>query len=172
MLDTPLGYDMVHTMYYEKRKTEQDIPIQQVRQFRDLVQRMFLCCQERMHHQCEKFKIPDAEIRCLMLFGADRYLTAKGISNKLDVVKSRVTRIVDGLIQKRLIQKVQDPEDSRVVLLSLTSSGQKILNEINDYMHDLHTQVLTQIPSDQRSVFLNNLEMLRLCMETVNERLR
>jgi len=159
-------------MNYVERKTEPDVPIQQVRQFRGLVQRMVLCCQERMQHQCEKFKIPDAEIRCLMLFGADRYLTAKGISNKLDVVKSRVTRIVDGLIQKQLIQKVQDPEDSRVVLLSLTSNGQKMLNEINDFMYDLHSQVLAQIPSDQRSVFLNNLEMLRLCMETVNERMR
>ena len=125
-----------------------------------------------MQRQCEMFKIPDAEIRCLLLFGEDKYLTAKGISNKLNVVKSRVTRIVDGLIQKKLIQKIPDPEDSRVVLLSLTSEGQTKLKEVNDFMLDLHAQVLSQITSKQRDIFLHNLEVLGLCMETVNERLR
>lgn len=172
MLDSQTWRVIVHTMNNEERPIDHGVPIRQVRQFRNLVQRMFHCCQERMQRQCEKFEIPDAEIRCLLLFGEDRYLTAKGISNKLNVVKSRVTKIVDGLIQKELIQKVQDPEDSRVVLLSLTSKGQAMLNEVNDFMLDQHAQVLAQISSDQRGVFLNNLEMLRLCMEAVNERLR
>jgi len=159
-------------MNHKAQPIENEVPAQQVRQLRGLVQRMFQCCQERMQHQCEKFEIPDAEIRCLLLFGDERYLTAKGIANKLKVVKSRVTKLVDGLIQKGLVQKVQDPEDSRVVLLSLTARGQERLNEINNYTFDLHAQVLAQIPSDQRSVFLNNLDMLRICMATVNERSR
>jgi len=163
---------MVHTVNIKEQQTEHGVPAQQVRQFKDLVQRMFQCCQERMQRQCEKFEIPDAEIRCLQLFGEERYLTAKGIATKLNVVKSRVTKIVDGLIQKNLIQKVQDPEDSRIVLLSLTSAGKAKLNEVNDFMLNLHAQVLAQISSDQRSAFLKNLEVLRVCMTTVNERFR
>jgi DNA-binding MarR family transcriptional regulator len=124
-----------------------------------------------MQHQCRKFGVPDAEVRCLLLFSEDRYLTAKGIAKKMNVVKSRVTRIVDGLIQKKLIQKVPDPEDSRVVLLSLTAKGLAKFKEVNDFMLDLHAQVLAQIHPDQRSLFLNNLEMLRISMEAVNERL-
>ncbi len=172
MLDTSVAHAIVHSMNNKKGQGDHRVSIQQVRQLRNLVQKMYQCCQERMQRQSEKFEIPDAEIRCLLLFGEDRYLTSKGISNKLNVVKSRVTKIVDGLIQKRLIQKVQDPEDSRVVLLSLTSKGQERLNAINDFMLELHAQVLAQISSDQRGVFLNNLEMLRLCMATVNERLK
>ncbi len=148
-----------------------DIPLQQARQFRNLVQRMFQCCQERMEHQSKKFGLPDAEIRCLLLFGEERYLTPKGIALKLNVVKSRVTKIVEGLIRKELIQKVQDPEDSRVVLLSLTSAGQMRLKEVNGFLLDLHSQVLAQIHPDQRSGMLNNLEMLRISMESLNERL-
>jgi DNA-binding MarR family transcriptional regulator len=147
------------------------IPIHQAEQFRRLIGRLFQCCQERMQYQSEKFGLPDAEIRCLLLFGEERYLTAKGIARKLNVVKSRVTRIVDGLIRKRLLQKIQDPEDSRIVLLSLSASGQAKLKEINDFMIDLHLQVLGQIHPDLRGDLLNNLELLRISMETINERM-
>lgn len=124
-----------------------------------------------MQYQSERFGLPDAEIRCLCLFGEERYLTAKGIAYKLNVVKSRVTKIVEGLIRKKIIQKVPDPEDSRVVLLSLTGLGQAKLKEINSFMLDLHSQVLSQVHPDQRTGLLNNLEMLRISMESVNERM-
>jgi len=124
-----------------------------------------------MQYQSERFGLPDAEIRCLLLFGEERYLTAKGIAHQLNVVKSRVTKIVDGLIRKSLLKKVPDPGDSRVVLLCLTPDGQAKLKEITRFMLDLHAQVLELIHPDQRSTLLSNLEMLRLSMETVNEAL-
>ncbi|MDA8139284.1 MAG: MarR family transcriptional regulator [Desulfobacteraceae bacterium] len=147
------------------------VPANQVEQFRRLILRLFQCCQERMQYQCERFGLPDAEIRCLLLFGEERYLTAKGIAHKLNVVKSRVTKLVDGLIRKGIIQKVQDPGDSRVVLLSLTPKGQATLKEINGFMLDMHSQVLTMIHPDQRSGMMNHLELLRISMEAVNERI-
>jgi DNA-binding MarR family transcriptional regulator len=159
---------MVHTM---NNNAPYEIPTHQAEQFRRLIGRLFQCCQERMQYQSEKFGLPDAEIRCLLLFGEERYLTAKGIARKLNVVKSRVTRIVDGLIRKGLLQRVQDPEDSRIVLLSLSASGQTKLKVINNFMIDLHLQVLGQIHPDQRGDLLNNLELLRISMETINERM-
>ena len=146
-----------------------DLPLHQVEQFRRLILRLFQCCQERMQYQSDRFGLPDAEIRCLLLFGEDRYLTAKGIALKLNVVKSRVTKIVNGLIRKKLLKKLPDPGDSRVVLLCLTPDGQAKLKEINAFMLDLHSQVLRQIHPDQRSTLLTNLEMLRLSMESVHE---
>ena len=151
--------------------TQSDIPAYQAEQFRNLVLRLFQCCQERMQFQCDRFGLPDAEIRCLLLFGEERYLTAKGIASKLNVVKSRVTKIVEGLIRKKLIQKVPDPEDSRIVLLSMTSTGQAKLKEINGFMLDFNSQVLSRIHPDQRGDLLNNLELLRITMEAVNERM-
>ena len=103
----------------------------QLEQFQVLITRLFQCCQERMQYQCERFNMPDAELRCLMLFGEERYLTPKGIAHKMNVVKSRITKIIDGLIKKDLVQRIKDPEDSRVSLLSLSPRGQNRLLEIN-----------------------------------------
>ena len=104
-----------------------------------------------------------------MLFEQERYLTAKGIAAKMDVVKSRVSKIVDGLIKKKLVQRMKDPEDSRVSLLRLTPMGHKKLNQINTFLQDLHHQILLQIAPDQRKAVLTNLDILKASMEAVKE---
>jgi len=122
-----------------------------------------------MQYQCERFQLPDAELRCLGLFGEERYLTAKGIALKMNVVKSRVSKIIDGLIKKNLVQRIKDPEDSRISLLSLTSHGQKKINEINMFLKNIHGQVLSQMAQDQRQTMLTNLDILKASMEATKE---
>ena len=122
-----------------------------------------------MQYQSERFNLPDAELRCLVLFGEERYLTSKGIAYKMNLVKSRVSRIIDGLIRKELIQRIKDPGDSRISLLSLTAKGQEKLDEINSFMEDIHSRVLQQMAPDQRKAVLTNLEILKASMEAVKE---
>jgi len=141
----------------------------QLDKFQELIAKLFQCCQERMQYQCDRFQLPDAEFRCLLLFGDERYLTAKSIAHRMNVVKSRVSKIIDGLIRKDLIQRIADPEDSRVKLLSLTSVGQKKINEIKSFMEDVHGQVLSQMAPDQRQTMLTNLDILKASMEAVKE---
>ena len=149
--------------------TVNDVPGYQLKQFQELILKLFQCCQERMQYQCERFDLPDAEFRCLMLFGEERYLTAKGIASKMNVVKSRVSKIVDGLLKKGLLQRIKDPGDSRVSLLSLTPEGNKKLNKINSFLQDMHHQMLLQIAPDQRKAVLTNLDILKASMEAVKE---
>ena len=161
--------DIVLTMNDFRADMQTDVPDYQLEQFQELITKLFQCCQERMQYQCERFQLPDAELRCLGLFGEERYLTAKGIALKMNVVKSRVSKIIDGLIKKNLIQSIKDPEDSRISLLSLTSQGQKKLNEINGFLKSLHSQVLSQMAQDQRQAMLTNLDILKASMEAVKE---
>jgi DNA-binding MarR family transcriptional regulator len=146
-----------------------EISTYQLQQFQELVARLFQCCQERMQYQSDRFNLPDAELRCLMLFGQERYLTPKGIAHKMNVVKSRITKIIDGLIRKDLIQRIKDPEDSRISLLSLTATGQSKLSDIKQFLNSVHAQVLMQIPSEQRKKLLLNLDLLKSSMEAVKE---
>lgn len=141
----------------------------QAHQFQALINKLFQCCQERMQYQSERFGLPDAELRCLLLFEGERYLTAKNIAHKMNVVKSRVTKIIAGLIKKQFITKIKDPEDSRVTLLSLTPQGRSKLNEIQAFMEYVHRQVLVQMEPEQRKTMLTNLEILKAAMEAVKD---
>jgi DNA-binding MarR family transcriptional regulator len=146
-----------------------DITQYQLDKFQEVIAKLFQCCQERMQYQCERFSLPDAELRCLTLFGEERYLTAKSIAHKMNVVKSRVSKIIDGLISKNLIQRVKDPGDSRISLLSLTAEGQAKLNDINQFLNDIHSRVLLQMAPDQRQSVLTNLDILKASMEAVKD---
>ena len=169
MLDVFSNPAIVHTMYNNENEAANAIPAYQVVQFQELIAKLFQCCQERMQYQSDRFQLPDAELRCLQLFANERYLTPKGIAHKMNVVKSRVTRIIDGMVGRKLIQRVKDPEDSRITLLSLTPKGQDKLNEINAFLEDIHLEVLSQLAPEQRKAMLTNLELLKGSMEAVKE---
>jgi DNA-binding MarR family transcriptional regulator len=146
-----------------------DISPYQLEQFQRLVNRLYQCCQERMQYQSDRFDLPDAELRCLLLFGEERYLTPTGIAQKMNVVKSRISKIIDGLMKKGLVQRIKDPEDSRIHLLSLTSDGQRKINHIREFVDDVHHQVLLRIPPEQRKILLIDLDLLKSSMEAVKD---
>ena len=122
-----------------------------------------------MQYQSERFDLPDAELRCLMLFERQHYLTPKHIAHKLNVVKSRVTSIVNKLLDKKLIQKIQDPGDLRITLLNTTSQGNRKINEIREFQNFLYSQMLSQMAPEQRKAMMTNLNLLKASMETLKE---
>lgn len=144
----------------------------QSQRLRDLMHEILQCCQERMLFESYKFGLPQAELKCLLLFDLERYLTVKGISQKMEVAKSRVTKIVEGLGEKSLVQSTEDPNDGRVKLISLTPAGQKKLKEIDFFIREIHQKILGQIDSDQRTSILSSLELLRSSMEAVKAQLK
>lgn len=80
-----------------------------------------------------------------------------------------MTRIIEGLLDKGLIQRIKDPEDSRVNLLSLTPSGQKKLIDVNTFLRDVHAEVLAHITPEQRRHMMASLEMLKSAMQSVKD---
>jgi DNA-binding MarR family transcriptional regulator len=149
-----------------KKSSQPDIHPEQLIQFQSIMIKLLQCCHERMRYQSEKFDLPDAELRCLMWFEGERYLTPKSIAGKLNVVKSRITKVINGLVKKDLVQKIKDPGDSRITLLSLTASGQKKLAEIKKFNDWIHKQVLMAMEPEQRKIMLTNLDMLKASMES------
>ena len=149
-----------------------DLLVYQSRRLQDLIREILQCCQERMLFESQKFGLPQAQLKCLMLFDPERYLTVKGIALKMDVAKSRVTRIIDGLVEKSFVHRIEDPNDGRVKLIRLTPAGQKKLQEIGAFIREIHQKILSQLESEQRRAVLSSLELLRSSMEAVKAQLK
>ena len=142
-----------------------DVTEYQLCEFQKLILKLFQCCQDRMQYQSERFELPDAELRCILFFENERYLTPKSIASRMNVGKSRITKIISGLEAKKLIQRIKDPEDSRVSLISLTNGGKKKLQEIKSFHDEIHEKILMQVSQEQRKNLLTNLDLLKSCME-------
>ncbi|MGB6289842.1 MAG: MarR family winged helix-turn-helix transcriptional regulator [Desulfobulbales bacterium] len=139
----------------------------QANKLQELISELHNCCKERYSDEAKAFKMPQAELRCLMLFEGHKYLTGIQIAGLLEVAKSRATVIIENLEKKGLVQRSPDPNDARVKLISLTPAGQRKVREIEEFMFELHQQLLGQIDPAQRAGVINALETLRSSMEAV-----
>ena len=139
----------------------------QTLKLQDLITEMVGCCEDRKLYESQKFGLPYAELKVLTLFNGERYLTVKGIAQRLDVAKSRVTKLTDSLIKRNLVDRIDDPKDARIKLISLTKAGQKKSEEINALHREIHRKILLQMGADERKGLLSNLELLRSSMEAV-----
>ncbi|MGW8288435.1 MAG: MarR family winged helix-turn-helix transcriptional regulator [Desulfobulbales bacterium] len=143
----------------------------QANKLQELISEVHNCCKDRFAHEAKAFKMPQAELKCLMLFEGHKYLTGIEVAGMLEVAKSRAAVIIENLEKKGLVQRSPDPNDARVKLINLTPKGQRKVREIEDFMFDLHQQLLSQIDPAQRPNVINALETLRSSMEAVKAKL-
>jgi len=155
--------------YLEKNRD--DLLTYQSLQLKDLIKEIVKCCEDRKLYESQKFGLPYAELNCLMQFNGERYLTVKGISQKLDVAKSRVTKIINGLIVKGMVEQINDPQDARIKLISLTPKGKRKTEELGAFLKGIHRQILTQMDQEERKNMLSYLQLLRSAMEVVKAQL-
>ena len=87
------------------------------------------------------------------------------------MAKSRVTKIISGLLQKELIQIVDDPQDARIKLIILTQEGQRKSKELSAIITDLHKNLFLEFDPELRKTVLSCLDVLRSGMEAVKKQL-
>lgn len=143
----------------------------QAERLQELIRETVQCCEDRKLYESQRFSLPYAELKCLMLFDGQRYLTLKEMAKHLDVAKSRVTKLVSGLLDKGLVVQADDPRDRRIKLITLTPTGREKADEIRDFQRLIHRKLLLQMDVQERRSVLLCLEVLRSAMESVKAEL-
>lgn len=72
-----------------------------------------------------------------------------------------VTRLMDGLDKRGLIERARDTKDRRVVRARLTNDGMALLEELDDPVDDLHTRQLGHVGSKRLADLVAVLEEAR-----------
>ena len=137
----------------------------------EVINAIVKCCEDRRIYENQKFGLPYSEIKCLLLFQDESYLTVNQIAHRLDVAKSRGTKLIRGLWDKGYVERAEDPGDNRVIRVSPTREGSVKIREVEAFHRRIHKEILSQLEVDNRAGVLNALENLHHCMETVKQRL-
>jgi len=144
----------------------------QVLQLHLLINEVQRCCEDKRLFESGALGLPHAEIRSLMLFKGERYLTVMAMAERLEVAKSRVTKLVNSMYKKGLIQRTQDPLDGRVRLLRPTNEGRRILEGIMELQKTMQEKILAKLDPEDRSRVISGLELLRSAMQTVKAEMK
>lgn len=70
---------------------------------------------------------------------------------------SNITGIVDRLLQRKLIERTEKPEDRRVKMISLTPEGEKLRRQIFSEFPDYELPQFKQLTEDERNCLRNIL---------------
>jgi DNA-binding MarR family transcriptional regulator len=82
------------------------------------------------------------------------------IAQVMKLPNSLVTKHLDQLAQKSLLERSIDSEDSRRIRISLTKRGVDLMNGSDHLLAEMVEQRLARIPDDQRKNFLATLVAL------------
>lgn len=87
-------------------------------------------------------------------------LAMKELAQELRLDVSSVTRAIDGLVARNLVERVASPGDRRVCHVRPTRSGRALHRRIRAELVEEHAQVLEGIPGGSRESIIVGVERL------------
>lgn len=82
-------------------------------------------------------------------------ITMGEFGNALAVPLSTATRTADWLVDNGFIQRLQDPDDRRIVRIILTDTGRETYRAIDKYIRYRIQQVLSTLTKEEHTVLFN-----------------
>ena len=128
----------------------------------DIISVLFANCQLKENLHVTQFGVSIVEFRCLRILQGNPKITVNQLAHKMSLTSSRITRIVDGLVTKKLVDRVSGETDRRIYHLSLTQKGKKLIQEMLDKYVEMHEKILSKIPAEKKREILD-------CLKTLNE---
>jgi DNA-binding MarR family transcriptional regulator len=122
-------------------------------------------CQEKEAWLAEEHRLFQAEFRCLRLFGSDKTLDNEEITKRMNLSPSRLTRIIDGLIQKGYMIREIDQTDRRYRKVILSRRGKILANKLHKAFVEIHYEILQDIDVSQHESLVTAMEHLNSAIE-------
>lgn len=122
-------------------------------------------CQVKRERIASRLKLTVAEFKLILSFKDDTLLSVHQLMERMALSSSRLTRIVDGLVEKKFVRRNIGEKDRRTIQIILTPEGKKIQEELNAAYIDTHEEILDLLPQESREPVLLAMEKLRDAMK-------
>lgn len=83
------------------------------------------------------------------------------VADRMIQVAPAITRVVDQLVGRGLVDKQQSSEDGRVFLVELTASGTRLLKKLDEPIQSLHQSLLGHVSKSDLKTLNGILESAR-----------
>ena len=131
----------------------------------DLTYELLENCQIKIERTAHQLKLTVAEFKLLRSMKRDEKLSAGDLAKRLGLSSSRITRIIDGLVQKNMVRKEVGGRDRRVVDIQLTPFGVDTREQLKEMYISVHQDILNLLPTDASESVIGAMEKLRHATE-------
>ena len=134
-------------------------------QIADLIALLFTNCQEKESRFVAEHEVSVVEFRCMRILYEFEQLTVNQLAEKMSLTSSRITRIIDGLVSKKIVNREISKTDRRFYDLSLTGKGKKLVKQLNEAYAKIHKEILSIIPDEHYDSMLEGITQLNNAVE-------
>ncbi len=136
----------------------------QAEKMADVTFRLLDECQEKQERIAKSLGLTVAEFRLLRAFRGDATLSVGDIARRMELSNSRLTRILDGLVEKEVVTREVSSQDRRVILVELSARGQRIQKTLTERYLRTHQEILDLLPEGAVDSVIAAMEKLEEAM--------
>ncbi len=132
--------------------------ISEIRRFRRFLRRFERLTNAQLKNCCAGVTLA----QCLVLLEIDEngQLTMSQLASRLRLDNSTLSRTIEGLVQRRLVKRLREDQDRRVVRIRLTREGDAVCRSIHEENDGHYIRVFEKIPESRRGTIIKNFETL------------
>jgi DNA-binding MarR family transcriptional regulator len=116
----------------------------------------------RSNLQDEEGDLPSvSQIRVLACLTANPGASLSDVAKYINVTKATASNMIARMVDKGLVQRLEDPNERRCVVLNATSAGSEIYLTARQHAQKAVVDVLQSLSEEQKTKITEALELLR-----------
>ncbi|MCP3980682.1 MAG: MarR family transcriptional regulator [bacterium] len=139
--------------------SQEDRPIlDEIRRFRSVLRRFQRLTHAQLKNCCAEVTLA----QCLVLLEIDEkgQLSVSQLASRLRLDSSTLSRTIEGLVQRRLLERLREDKDRRVVRMRLTPEGDSVCRSIHAQNDGHFIRIFERIPASRRGKVIEHFETL------------
>ena len=129
--------------------------------FRAMMTRIKCASSERLL----RLGISMAQLNILYTLQRSGDMTMSQLADGLNVSDSNATGLIDRMEERRVVERTRVPEDRRIVMVRLTDTGRKLLEEVDALSDELLRSTLSRVEPSQLTSIAQAVADLRIAVE-------
>jgi DNA-binding MarR family transcriptional regulator len=127
------------------------------------IQTAFLQLSRRISHEASYWKVlglTQPQFHMLHMISREEPCKITALADKLEVKPSAITVMIDRLVNSGYVSRTSDPQDRRVVLVSITDSGRDVLRQARQRTTEIAKKYFSRLTEEEKDSFMMVLEKL------------
>jgi len=134
-------------------------------QLSELTFKLLASCHEKEERLAKQYGLTQAEFRCLRQLHQNESINNKEIADRMNLSAIRLTRIIDGLVEKGYVSREIELNDRRNMRVFLSERGGNFVRQLDNAYINIHAQILGDIDQNQHKPLISAMSHLLSALE-------
>ncbi|MBD2059974.1 winged helix-turn-helix transcriptional regulator [Oculatella sp. FACHB-28] len=110
-----------------------------------------------------------SQLRVLWFLNRCPQSSLSEVADDLDVTRPTMSAMIERLVQRGFVNRVEDPEERRRVLLTLTATGSKYLEQVSEATRSKVAGVLSPLSDTELQQLMQGIALLEKAFRDVKD---